>query len=121
MTLRKLLNILNEYKIIDSVNLSSKDIIEVMASDNSLVFDSEDSYNLELEITFLEFFEVLIGCAARLNENQEASKTRASRKSVTPAASASLPVQSTDAISDANNQDQNPTANVNNLLGIVLY
>jgi hypothetical protein len=49
-----------------------------MSNDNKLVFDSKDSYNLEFEITFLEFFEILIGCALRLNEKK--TNTKISKK-----------------------------------------
>lgn len=63
--MRKFLHILNDLKLLDSKILTSKEVIEIMASDNSIVYDANNSYNLELEITFLEFFEILIGCAVK--------------------------------------------------------
>lgn len=45
--------ILNDYKLLDGKILSSKDVIEIMATDNPIVFDSENSYNLELEVKFI--------------------------------------------------------------------
>ena len=80
ITLRKLLNVFNDYKLLDNKLLSPKILIEIMANDNPLVFDLDDSYNLELEITFLEFFEILIGCSIRLNEPQDAKKNNLNQK-----------------------------------------
>ena len=48
--MREFLMVFNEYKLIDGKILSTKDIIEVFASDNPIVYDSDNSYNLELEV-----------------------------------------------------------------------
>ena len=43
--------VLNDYKLIDGKLLTTKDAIEILASDNAIVYDSDNSYNLELEVT----------------------------------------------------------------------
>ncbi len=50
MTIRDFLMIFNEYKLIDGKLLTTRDVIEIFASDNPIVFDSENAYNLELEV-----------------------------------------------------------------------
>lgn len=62
ITMRAFVNVLNDFKMIDK-KLKTKDVVEVLAADNQLVYDSDNAYNLEFEITFLEFFEALIACA----------------------------------------------------------
>jgi hypothetical protein len=44
------MTVLNDYKLIDGKLLSSKDLIEILSSDNPIVYDSEGAYNLELEV-----------------------------------------------------------------------
>ncbi|XP_071962232.1 radial spoke head 10 homolog B-like [Antedon mediterranea] len=61
LTMREFLFMLKDYKLINQ-RLSPKMIIQILAYDDPAAYDSED-YNLELELTFLEFFEALIGCA----------------------------------------------------------
>lgn len=73
---------MNDFKLLDGKNLNSKMVTEVMSNDNPLVFDSDDAYNLELEITFLEFFEILIGCAIRYGKLPEEKKKPKSVKKV---------------------------------------
>ena len=73
--MRKLLNVLSDYKLLDGKPLTSRNVIEIMASDNPLVYDSDGCYNLELEITFLEFFEILIGCAVYTNNSSSSSNS----------------------------------------------
>ncbi len=50
MTMRNFMTVLNDYKLIDGKLLSSKDLIEILSSDNPIVYDSEGAYNLELEV-----------------------------------------------------------------------
>ena len=52
MTIRDFIVTFNEYKLIDGKILSTRDIVEVFASDNSIVYDSDNAYNLELEVWF---------------------------------------------------------------------
>jgi hypothetical protein len=116
ITLRRFLNILNEYKLIDATLLTTRDVVEIMASDNSLVFDSEDSYNLELEITFLEFFEILIGCAVKTTKTKQPAEVavpKANRKSVTPTISDNNTIHT--APTPETTFDPNPNANANPL------
>ncbi|XP_033125967.1 radial spoke head 10 homolog B-like [Anneissia japonica] len=61
LTMREFLFMLNDYKLIND-RLSPQMIIQILACDDPAAYDSVD-YNLELEMTFLEFFEALIGCA----------------------------------------------------------
>ena len=65
------LNVLNEFKLLDNKTLSTKEVVRILASDNTLVFDLENAYNLDFEITFLEFFEALIGCALVAYKDQD--------------------------------------------------
>ncbi|CAF0869215.1 unnamed protein product [Brachionus calyciflorus] len=76
LTMRDFLGLLNDFKILDAKLLSTREIIEVMSSDNPIVYDSENAYNLDLEITFLEFFEILIGCALKYNTKKNLNKKR---------------------------------------------
>ncbi|XP_052776085.1 radial spoke head 10 homolog B-like isoform X2 [Mya arenaria] len=62
--MREFLYMIKDLKLINN-DLTAKDVIEVMAKDDPNVSDGEGSYNLELEMCFLEFFEALIGCAER--------------------------------------------------------
>lgn len=48
--MRMFLNILNQFKLIDGKVLSSRDVIEILANDNPLVFDFDNSFNLEFEV-----------------------------------------------------------------------
>ena len=50
MTMRRFLSILNELKLIDGKTLTTKDLVNILAGDNSLVYDSENAYNLDLEV-----------------------------------------------------------------------
>lgn len=59
--MRRLLLALKDLQIIGP-HLSTEIVLKILASDNPGVFDG-DVYNLEIEITFLEFFEALVGCA----------------------------------------------------------
>ena len=71
ITMRAFINVLNDFKLIDRA-LKTRDIVEILASDNQLVYDFDNSYNLEFEITFLEFFEALIACALVAFKNEVA-------------------------------------------------
>ncbi|EDO30644.1 predicted protein, partial [Nematostella vectensis] len=55
---RQFLYMLNDYKLINEV-LTPKEVIQILAQDNPHLAQ-EDFCNLELELTFLEFFEALI-------------------------------------------------------------
>ena len=45
-----MLRALHEFKLIDGKFLTTRDVIESLATDNVQVFDSENSYNLEFEV-----------------------------------------------------------------------
>ncbi|KAK6188921.1 hypothetical protein SNE40_004999 [Patella caerulea] len=60
--MRQFLFLMKDLKLINS-DLDPHGIITVLSSDDPGVADTEGCYNLELEMTFLEFFEALIGCA----------------------------------------------------------
>lgn len=53
ITMRRFINVLNEFKLIDKKTLSTKDIVEVLAADNQLVYDFDNSYNLDFEVNFI--------------------------------------------------------------------
>ena len=59
---RQFLYMLNDFKLINTV-LSAKQVIHILAQDNPELAQ-DDFFNLELEMTFLEFFEALIDCAS---------------------------------------------------------
>jgi hypothetical protein len=71
--MRSFLKILNEFKLINKT-LSTKEIVKILAADNNLVYDFENAYNLDFEITFLEFFEALIGCALVTYKDKDLTK-----------------------------------------------
>lgn len=58
---RQFMFMLSDFRLINSV-LSSKEVLKILAKDNPALAQ-EDFCNLELEMTFLEFFEALIDCA----------------------------------------------------------
>lgn len=60
--MREFLFLLKDLKLINN-DLTPQRILEVLAIDDIVVADGQGCYNLELEMTFLEFFEALIGCA----------------------------------------------------------
>ncbi|XP_046357024.1 radial spoke head 10 homolog B-like [Haliotis rufescens] len=62
LKMRQFLFMTQDLKLINS-DLTPQAILEVLASDDPKVADGEGCYNLELEMTFLEFFEALVGCA----------------------------------------------------------
>lgn len=57
-----LLSTLQDLKLINTA-LTPKAIIAILAKDDPGVADCQGAVNLELEMTFLEFFEALVGCA----------------------------------------------------------
>ncbi|XP_018420942.1 PREDICTED: radial spoke head 10 homolog B2-like [Nanorana parkeri] len=61
MTMRHFIWMMNDLKIINK-DLTVTKIVEILAEDDPRVHDG-DEMNLELELTFLEFFEALFGCA----------------------------------------------------------
>ncbi|ELU11324.1 hypothetical protein CAPTEDRAFT_180366 [Capitella teleta] len=62
MKMRELLFMIKDVKLINS-DLTPKAIVDILASDDPKVLDDEGAINMEPEITFLEFFETLVGCA----------------------------------------------------------
>lgn len=61
--MRQFLFMLRDFEIL-SKHLSIKTILKILAFDDPLVSsDNIENCNMELEMTFLEFFEALIGCA----------------------------------------------------------
>ncbi|XP_071807191.1 radial spoke head 10 homolog B-like isoform X1 [Asterias amurensis] len=61
LKMREFLYMLKDYRLINET-LTPKRILEVLSVDDPGAYDSHGC-NLELEMTFLEFFEALIGCA----------------------------------------------------------
>ncbi|PIK56756.1 putative radial spoke head 10-like B [Apostichopus japonicus] len=61
LKMRDFLFMLKDYRLINE-RLTSRRILEVLSADDPAAYDSE-TCNLELEMTFLDFFESLIGCA----------------------------------------------------------
>lgn len=59
--MRKMLWMLKDYNLIDQ-NLSAKEVIKILARDDPRV-EQDGFINLEIEISFLEFFEAIVGCA----------------------------------------------------------
>ncbi|XP_060605210.1 radial spoke head 10 homolog B-like isoform X2 [Ruditapes philippinarum] len=62
--MREFLYMMKDLKLVNN-DLTPKDVIDVLAYDDPNVADGEGCYNLELEMSFLEFFEALIGCAEK--------------------------------------------------------
>ncbi|KAK7100769.1 radial spoke head 10 homolog B-like isoform X2 [Littorina saxatilis] len=60
--MREFLFLLKDLKLVNK-DLTPQCIIGVLSKDDPAVADGEGCYNMELEMTFLEFFEGLIGCA----------------------------------------------------------
>lgn len=60
--MREFLYLMKDLKLINN-DLTPKAIIDILSKDDPNVADGEGCCNLELEMTFLEFFEALIGCA----------------------------------------------------------
>jgi len=54
--MRMFLSILSQFKLIDSKTLSTREVIEILASDNPLVFDFDDAFNLDFEVCISLFF-----------------------------------------------------------------
>ena len=55
MTMRELIYILNEFKMLSANSLRTKDVVCVLASDDENVFDAENTYNLEFEVMHLKW------------------------------------------------------------------
>jgi len=61
--MRQFLFMLRDFEIL-SKHLSIKTTLKILAFDDPLVSsNNDDNFNMDLEMTFLEFFEALIGCA----------------------------------------------------------
>ena len=45
-----MLRAMHEFKLLDGKFLTTRDVIESLATDNCQVFDSDNSYNLEFEV-----------------------------------------------------------------------
>jgi hypothetical protein len=52
MRMRDFINILNDYGLINSKNLSSKDVIKILSFDDPNVQDSDGTFYLEIEVIF---------------------------------------------------------------------
>ncbi|XP_078612753.1 radial spoke head 10 homolog B-like isoform X2 [Branchiostoma floridae x Branchiostoma japonicum] len=63
MKMRQFLWMMMDYKLLNET-LTSGQVLRILSTDDPKVSDGEDC-NLELEMTFLEFFEGLIGCAVK--------------------------------------------------------
>jgi hypothetical protein len=50
INMRMFLNILNEFKLLDRKNLSTNEVVRILATDTNLVFDYDNSYNLDFEV-----------------------------------------------------------------------
>ncbi|KAM9305516.1 radial spoke head 10 homolog B [Gastrophryne carolinensis] len=61
MTMRSFIWMMNDLKIVNHILTVTK-IVDVLGEDDPCVRDGNE-INLELELTFLEFFEALFGCA----------------------------------------------------------
>ncbi|OWF43641.1 radial spoke head 10 homolog B-like [Mizuhopecten yessoensis] len=62
MKMRQFLYMMKDLKLINN-DLTPKALLDILSSDDPRVSDGEGCCNLELEMTFLEFFEALIGSA----------------------------------------------------------
>ncbi|XP_059162834.1 radial spoke head 10 homolog B-like [Physella acuta] len=62
LKMRSFLFFLKEIGLVNE-DLTAKKVIEILGADNPRVCDGEGCFNLELEMTFLEFLEALISCA----------------------------------------------------------
>lgn len=58
---RQFLYMLNDYRLLND-NLTAKEVVQILASDEPQLA-GHDFCNMEIELTFLEFFEALIDCA----------------------------------------------------------
>jgi len=56
ITMRGFINVMNDFKLVDRKNLTTKNLIEILASDNQLVYDFENSYYLDFEVLSFEFY-----------------------------------------------------------------
>ncbi|CAD5123557.1 DgyrCDS11895 [Dimorphilus gyrociliatus] len=62
LTARQFLILLKTLNLL-SKELTAKNVIDVLASDDDLIRPEENALNLERKIVFLEFLEALVGCA----------------------------------------------------------
>ncbi|CAH1773311.1 unnamed protein product, partial [Owenia fusiformis] len=62
MRMREFLYMVKDYKLINA-DLTARAILEILSVDDHAVMDPEEAVNMDLEMTFLEFFEGLAGCA----------------------------------------------------------
>ncbi|XP_041359048.1 radial spoke head 10 homolog B-like isoform X2 [Gigantopelta aegis] len=62
MKMRQFLFLMKDLNLINE-DLTAQAVIAVLCADDPAVSDGEGCYNLELEMTFLEFFEALVACA----------------------------------------------------------
>jgi len=68
MTLREFLFLLKDFGLLGS-QLSTSTVFEVLSSDNPSVI-TEGCFNIGMEITYIEFFEALVGCALHFEEKE---------------------------------------------------
>ncbi|KAL0983919.1 hypothetical protein UPYG_G00134760 [Umbra pygmaea] len=67
MTARRFIWMFQDLKLFDA-GLTSGKLLEIFSAENN---DGYDHSNLDLEITFLDFFEALLGCAEVVGPNDE--------------------------------------------------
>ncbi|XP_030067882.1 radial spoke head 10 homolog B [Microcaecilia unicolor] len=77
MKMRPFVWILKDFNLINK-DLNTTKIVDILAADNPAVRGSGDDINLELEMTFLEFFEALLDCAV-IYVNDDLLKESAAR------------------------------------------
>ncbi|CAK8692787.1 unnamed protein product [Clavelina lepadiformis] len=73
LCMRQFLFLLKDLKIIGP-QLSTRTVLDILADDDPSVSDG-DSCNMEIEMTFLEFFEALIGLALNFTPPAETTET----------------------------------------------
>lgn len=54
--MRNFLSILSQFKMIDGKILTTRNVVEILASDNPLVFDFDEAFNLEFEVYIYSHF-----------------------------------------------------------------
>nr|XP_039274128.1 radial spoke head 10 homolog B-like [Styela clava] len=80
MKMRQFLFTLRDLKIVGK-RLPAATALKVMSQDDPAVY-ADDACNLELEMTFLEFFEALIGCALYMYDAVEEDEPTAAQSQV---------------------------------------
>ena len=58
MTVRHFLSSLNDFSLINPKILTVKEVIEIISKENPIIYDSENSYNLGLEVRIITILSV---------------------------------------------------------------